>query len=109
MVLENSGWVGSQWITAGSLNGIDTTHEKELDRASGFNAGSTVYYRDANNFIISGITYDITNGSDYTEVYHRDANNFIISGQVVELGKTIDLTYYRDANDFITSGLTVVS
>lgn len=111
MVLQkkSGGFIGSTVLPNEDLNNINTWHEWELDRISGYNAGSNVYFRDASDYITSGATYDIIAGSTYTYAYYRDGEGYIISGTTLELGKTIDFTYYRDANHIVISGLKEVS
>ncbi len=109
MVLQKNNFLGSYVLTDVQLNNLDTWHEKELDRASGFNAGSNVFFRDVNGYIISGATYDITNGSTYAFTLFRDATNYIVSGTESILGKTILNTYYRNAGKTIISGLVTVT
>ncbi|HLE06932.1 MAG TPA: hypothetical protein VI790_06255, partial [Candidatus Nanoarchaeia archaeon] len=99
----------SEYLTDEQLDNIQDYSEKELDRISGYNSGSFTFYNNADGFANSGITYDITNGSNYTSTFYRDADGYVTSGVLVELGKTISFVYYRDANKIVISGLRTVA
>lgn len=94
---------------AGSMNLVQNRVGSELLRIDNLDTGSSVYVRNSDGFVTNFKEYDVATGGSTVGSYYRDANNYTVSGTIWREGKTTTITYYRSGTDnLVLSGLRSV-
>lgn len=98
------------YVPSDLLNNFESGAQDDIYRLEGLKSGSYEFFRNADNYIVSGNFFNptlsgTTNGS---LVFYRDINNFIISGNIYVENKNVSITTFRNVNNYIISGIRTV-